>query len=124
MGSLLFFFLHTLTSSTQHLNSTLSILGIASPHKFTMGKNITLRSTKYQPVEGEALEKDETVLFFDQNHEFQCPYHHQHGSIAKLPWIWIASTVFFMVLSLTLTAKDLRISRSYETGFATDLGLS
>jgi hypothetical protein len=89
-----------------------------------MGKNSTPQSTKYQPVEGEALEREETVSFLDQDHEFQCPYHHQHGSIVKLPWIWIASTVFFMVLSLTLTAKDLWISRSFETGFATDLGLS
>ena len=89
-----------------------------------MGKNSTLQSTKYQPVEGEALKKEETVSFLHQDHEFQYPYHRQHGSIAKLPWIWIASTVFFMVLSLTLTAKVLRLSRSFETGFATDLGLS
>jgi hypothetical protein len=89
-----------------------------------MGKNSTLRSTKYEPIEGGALENEETVSFLDKDHEFQCPYHHQHSSIAKLPWIWIASTVFFMLLSLTLTTKDLRISRSFETGFATDLGLS
>lgn len=120
----LFIFSVTLTPSTQHLNSTLSILGIASPPNFTMGKNSTLRSTKYQPVEREALEKEETVSFLDQGHEFQCPYHHQHGSIANLPWMWIASTVFFMLLSLTLTTKNLRISRSFETGFTTDLGLS
>lgn len=86
-----------------------------------MGKNSTLRSTKYQPVDGGALENEETVSFLEKDDEFQCPYHHQHSSIAKLPWIWIASTVFFMLLSLTLTTKDLRISRSFETGFATDL---
>ena len=89
-----------------------------------MDKSSTLQSTKYQPIEGEALKKEEILLFLDQDYEFQCPYHHQHSSIAKLPWIWIASTVFFMLLSLTLTTKDLRTSRSFEIGFATDLGLS
>jgi len=73
----------------------------------------------YTPVE-EADEK-EVDSFLEEDQE-QRPQPQSSG--VKIPWGWIASTVFFMFTTLTaLLIRDNCKSGSYEIGFVTDLGL-
>jgi hypothetical protein len=74
---------------------------------------------RYTPVEEEG--EKEVDSFLEEGQEPQCP--EPQDSVAKIPWAWIASTAFFMFTTLmALLIRDNCKSRSYETGFVTDLG--
>jgi hypothetical protein len=97
-----------------------------SPLPIAMSTSNTI--TKYHSLDKESLEKGETDAFIhdtdadSESQQYQIP-----PKLWNRPWPWMVATFVLSLLSLSLFLRPLGKAncpaRSYETGFATDLGL-